>query len=121
MAHNPFELMSPTPHRVVIAGGGVAGIEALLALHALAADRVDLTLVSPTPDFLYRPLAVAEPFALGHPRRTPLAEAAKTAGAAFVRAPVTGVDAANRVVHLGDDQALAYDSLLLATGAASKP
>ena len=30
--------------RVVIAGGGVAGLETLLALRALAADRVDVTL-----------------------------------------------------------------------------
>jgi sulfide:quinone oxidoreductase len=113
--------MNRSPHRVVIAGGGVAGVEALLALHALAPDRIDLTLVSPTPDFVYRPLAVAEPFALGHQRRTPLAEAARAAGARFVHAPVTGVDAANRIVHLNDGEALAYDSLLLATGAASEP
>jgi sulfide:quinone oxidoreductase len=113
--------MTSTAHRVVIAGGGVAGVEALLALHAMAGDRVDLTLVSPTPDFVYRPLAVAEPFALGHPRRTPLVEAARAAGARFVNAPVTGVDAPNRIVHLDDGKAIAYDSLLLATGAASEP
>jgi sulfide:quinone oxidoreductase len=113
--------MTNTPHRVVIAGGGVAGVEGLLALHALAADRVDLTLVSPTPDFVYRPLAVAEPFALGHQRRTPLAEAASVAGARFVHAPVTGVDVAERVVHTGDGEDLHYDSLLLATGAAAEP
>jgi NADH dehydrogenase FAD-containing subunit len=34
---------------------------------------------------------------------------------------VTGVDTANRIVHLDEGQALAYDSLLLATGAASEP
>jgi NADPH-dependent 2,4-dienoyl-CoA reductase/sulfur reductase-like enzyme len=34
--------MSADPHRVVIAGGGVAGLEALLALRALAADRVTM-------------------------------------------------------------------------------
>jgi sulfide:quinone oxidoreductase len=44
--------MTSTPHRFVIAGGGVAGLEALLALHALAGDRVELTLVSPTADFV---------------------------------------------------------------------
>ena len=86
--------MTHAPHRVVVAGGGVAGLEALLALHALAGDKVDLTLVSPTPDFVYRPLAVAEPFALGHQRRTPLTDATRTTGAAFVQAPLTGVDAA---------------------------
>jgi sulfide:quinone oxidoreductase len=113
--------MTTTPHRVVIAGGGVAGLEALLALHALAADRVELTLISPTPDFVYRPLAVAEPFALGHPRRTPLADAARAVGATFVQAPLSSVDVAARIMHLGDGQEIAYDALVVATGAASEP
>jgi NADH dehydrogenase FAD-containing subunit len=37
---------SPAPGNVIIVGGGVAGLEALLALQALAGDRVDLTLVA---------------------------------------------------------------------------
>jgi sulfide:quinone oxidoreductase len=113
--------MTTTPHRVVIAGGGVAGLEALLALRALAGDRVELTLVSPTPDFVYRPLAVAEPFALGHVRRTPLVDATRAAGATFVQASVSSIDVASRTVHLADGQELAYDALILATGAASEP
>jgi sulfide:quinone oxidoreductase len=113
--------MTHSSHRVVVAGGGVAGLEALLALHALAGDRVALTLVSPTPDFVYRPLAVAEPFALGHQRRTPLAEATRATGAAFVQAPLVSVDAAAKTVRLGDGQELAYDALVLATGAAAEP
>jgi sulfide:quinone oxidoreductase len=36
---------------VVIAGGGVAGLEALLGRRALAGDRVRLTLVAPDADF----------------------------------------------------------------------
>jgi hypothetical protein len=51
--------------RVLIAGGGVAGLEALLALRALAGDLVDLELLAPEPAFWYRPLAVAEPFDAG--------------------------------------------------------
>jgi sulfide:quinone oxidoreductase len=111
--------MNRTPFRVVIAGGGVAGLEALLALRALAGDRVELTLVAPTPDFVYRPLAVAEPFARGHRTRTPLAEAARTAAATFVHAPLTRVNVADRSVTLGDGQTLPYDALVLATGASA--
>jgi NADPH-dependent 2,4-dienoyl-CoA reductase/sulfur reductase-like enzyme len=62
-------------NRVVIVGGGVAGIEALLALHDLAGDRAELTLVAPQPDFLNVEVAVPmewheEPMALD-PYRPP--------------------------------------------------
>ena len=39
--------------RVLIAGGGVAGLETLLALRTLAGDRVDITLVTPELRFVY--------------------------------------------------------------------
>ena len=48
--------------RVVIAGGGVAGLEALLALSALAHDLVDVELLCPDDEFVFRPMLVAEPF-----------------------------------------------------------
>jgi sulfide:quinone oxidoreductase len=113
--------MTSTKHHVVIAGGGVAGLEALLALHALGGDHVELTLVSPAPNFVYRPLAVAEPFALGHRRHTPLADATRETAARFVQASIEAVDAAQRVVTLGDGETLSYDALVLATGAAGEP
>ena len=47
------------PLDVIIAGGGVAGLEALLALHELAGPRVNVELLAPEHDFVYRPLAVA--------------------------------------------------------------
>ena len=76
--------MTTQPLRVVVAGGGVAGIEALLTLHALAGDRVDLTLADAQPDFVYRPMKVAEPFARGLARRYPIADMARDAGARLV-------------------------------------
>jgi sulfide:quinone oxidoreductase len=113
--------MPSTPLNVVIAGGGVAGVEALLALRALAGDRVELTLIAPDEYFSYRPLAVAEPFALGRARRTPLCDAARDARATFVHAAVTGVDVAARAVTTSDGRAIAYDALILALGAAAEP
>ena len=50
--------------RAVIAGGGVAGLEALIAIRHLAGDRLELTLVAPEPDFVYRPFAVECGFGL---------------------------------------------------------
>ena len=104
--------------RIVIAGGGVAGLEALLALHALAGDRVELTLVAPDPDFAYRPMAVAEPFALGSAQRVPLSTVADETGAELVagrrrRRSTTPPGE----LRLDDGATRAFDALLLAPGA----
>jgi hypothetical protein len=48
--------------QVLIAGGGVAGLETLLALRTLAGDRVDITLVTPELRFVNRSMAVTRPF-----------------------------------------------------------
>ncbi len=40
----------------------MAGLRALLVLRDVARDRVELTLLSPDEEFMYRPMAVAEPF-----------------------------------------------------------
>jgi sulfide:quinone oxidoreductase len=69
------------PLRVLIAGGGVAGLEATLALGALAEERVSVELIAPEADFTYRPLAVAEPFRVADVRRFPLESLAREAGA----------------------------------------
>ena len=83
---------SSTAHRVLIAGGGVAGLEALLALRDLAGDRVALTLLAPERQFTYRPMAVGVPFARGHMQRHDLADVARATGAEFVRGELAEVD-----------------------------
>jgi sulfide:quinone oxidoreductase len=102
--------------KVLIAGGGVAGLEALLALRAIAGDRVDITLVAPDPEFTYRPLAVAAPFALGRAQRVSLRTLADETGAELVEDAVTAVDDATREVRLRDGGTLGFDALLLAPG-----
>ena len=106
----------PSPH-VLIAGGGVAALEALIALRALAGDRVRITLVAPGPEFVYRPLSVAEPFELGAARRYPLSGIAADFDARLVPATVVAVDAPARQVRCRSGAVLSYDILVLAPGA----
>jgi len=82
--------------RVLIAGGGVAALEAALALRALAEERVSVELLGSEPHFWYRPLSVAEPFALGEARHFELSELAPQAGASFSLGELVGVDTQRR-------------------------
>jgi sulfide:quinone oxidoreductase len=102
---------------IVIAGGGVAGLEALLALGALAKGRARLRLVAPDPAFTYKPLAVAQPFAVGRPLRVPLEHVAADAGAELVTDAVVSVDDAGGAATLASGRRIAFDALLLAPGA----
>jgi sulfide:quinone oxidoreductase len=101
---------------VVVAGGGVAGLEGLLALRAMAGDRVRLSVIAPDPDFTYRPLAVAEPFALGRAHRVALSQFAQEAEAEVIIDAVVGVDDARREVRLRDGGTRGFEALLLAPG-----
>jgi sulfide:quinone oxidoreductase len=102
---------------VVIAGGGVAGLEAVLALRDLAENRVSIELIAPEHDFVYRPLAVAEPFRLADTRSFPLAALVDDAGASLRRDRVAAVDLDGHAVELPDGGRVDYDALLVALGA----
>jgi sulfide:quinone oxidoreductase len=114
-------MTTTTPLRVIVAGGGVAGIEALLEMRALAGDLVDLTLVEARRDFVYRPMKVAEPFARGTATRHPMADIARDAGARLVADTIVAVDDEARVARTAGGAALRFDALLLATGARAEP
>jgi len=108
--------MTTNETRVVIAGGGVAGLEALLALSDLAGDRAALTLVDPEPDFLYKPLLVEEPFDLGPAARHELQPLAAEKGATFIQRGIASVTPQDHRVELDDGSSLDYDFLVVCAG-----
>jgi sulfide:quinone oxidoreductase len=106
-----------TSTRVLIAGGGVAGLETLLALHALAADRVDITLLAPELKFMNRSMATGQPFNQRHGRGLRLPDAAARLGAHWHRGALDRVDRRQHLIFTKDGEQLSYDLLVLAVGA----
>ena len=107
--------------KVVVVGGGVAGLEALLALRDLAGERVELTLVAPEPEFVYRPLTVEEPFSHQPAERRALAPVAEDLGAELVVGSLASVDAAGHQLQLADGSRLDYDRLVVCVGGRPRP
>ena len=108
------------PKRIVIAGGGVAALEAALTLQALAGELVDVELLAPESRFRYRPLSTAEPFGLGEVASFELADLATRAGATFTLDAVNAVDSSARLAFTREGRVLEYDALLLACGTIPK-
>jgi sulfide:quinone oxidoreductase len=102
---------------VLIAGGGVAAVEAMLALRELAGDRVAVELHAPGRDFVYRPLAVGEPFVAGGLVKFDLDELAGRAGAEFHPDSIVRVEPESHRAATSDGHEVDYDHLLIATGA----
>jgi sulfide:quinone oxidoreductase len=114
-------LMNARGLRVVIAGGGVAGLEALLGLRDLAAERVQLQLLSPGEEFVYRPLEVLEPF---YPRamvRIPWSRITADLGVTLVRSALQEVDLDANRVRTTTAGELSFDVLVVAAGGSPRP
>lgn len=109
------------PFKVVIAGGGIAALEAALALRCLAGELVSTTIVAPNPEFVYKPLLVHESFAPAPTTSYSLAEIARRAGAELILDSFKWLDPRGRVVHTQRGAKLAYDAVLLAIGARTHP
>ena len=104
-------------YRVVIAGGGVAGLEAALSLSRHAPGLLEVEVVAPADEFVYRPLLVAEPFGVEARIRFDLERLVSLAGARLRRDAVVEVRAAERMIDLESGAELSYDALLVALGA----
>ena len=111
----------PRRPRVVIAGGGAAAIEAMIAMRELMDGFVGIDMVTPESAFVYRPLLVAEPFGLSERVSFDLGEIAADHAAELHVGPVEVVDPDEKVVKMEGGPVLPYDSLLVATGARTEP
>lgn len=103
--------------RVLIVGGGFAGLHAALSLAHL---DVDVTVVDRRNHHLFQPLlyqvalAVLSPADIAQPIRTILR---RQTNAEVLMDEVVGIDVKQRQVALGSGARIAYDYLALATGA----
>jgi NADH dehydrogenase len=113
-------LTKPLNHsrpRVVIVGGGFAGINAAKGLAKLS---VDVTVVDRRNHYIFQPLlyqvalAVLSPADIAQPIRSILRNQANTQ---VLMDEVIAIDVAARQVSLGSGARLPYDYLVLATGA----
>ena len=107
----------PPPLHVVAAGGGFAAAELLLALRALAEDRVTLELVSPSRTLALRAAATGEPFGASVVEQYDLEALAAEVGAAFRVDRLRAVAAAASTASLASGTTVGFDALVLATGA----
>jgi sulfide:quinone oxidoreductase len=97
--------------KVLIAGGGVAALEAALALRALAAEQVTVELLAPATEFAFRAHSVRSPFD-GEPAPRIAFPPVK-----LHRGSLAAVQPDRHEVRTTDGGTLAYDRLLVAVGA----
>jgi sulfide:quinone oxidoreductase len=105
--------------RVLVAGAGVAAVESILALRALAGSHVALELLAPAPELVQRPASVTVPFGGDAPPRVALDRLAAELGVRLRRDALVAVEPDEHLVRTRGDR-IDYDVLVIATGARSR-
>lgn len=100
----------------MIAGAGIAGVEAALALRDLAGELVEVEMCDPRREFAFRPFAVGEPYGAARIFRYEMEALAARCGASFYADEIVSVEPRQRLAITRDGERLPYDFLLLATG-----
>lgn len=114
--NSPQQLTRP---HVVIVGGGFGGLQ---AAKELGKQPVQVTIIDYHNYHLFQPMlyqvatAGLSPSDIASPIRALLEEQQNTG---ILMAEVTGIDTREQQVLMGDDQAIHYDYLIIATGATS--
>ena len=106
--------------RVLVAGSGVAAIECVLALRALAGERVTIELLAPSAELVHRPSSVATPFGGRQAARVELTRLANELGLRLHRDSLAAVEPETHHVVTKGDESVPYDVLVVATGARSR-
>jgi sulfide:quinone oxidoreductase len=115
-------LGAPAAGRVIVAGGGIASLEAVLALRALAGDRAKVTLLAPGERFTFDPAATTSPFHVGSRAPQPaLAELVASGGAELRRGLLAAVEPRRHVALTAAGEEIPYDRLVVAVGALRLP
>jgi sulfide:quinone oxidoreductase len=108
--------------RVVVLGGGFAGLETAFMLRMALGAAVDVTVVSDQPSFLFKPNTIYIPFGADEDSlRIRLSHPLHHRRIDFCPQRVTSLDPDARRVELDDRTALAYDFAVVGTGAAMRP
>lgn len=107
--------------QVLIAGGGVAALEAAFAVHALAGDRVSTRVLTASDAYVDRPRTIGEPFNHAYAEHYPMASLVAGAGAELVHGMLVEVDTERSSALSSDGRAYSYDALVVATGATMQP
>jgi len=113
--------MSAKP-RVVVLGGGFAGLETAYMLRMKLHDAVDLSIVSDRDTFLFKPNTIYIPFGAGEESLLiPLQRPLHRRDIAFHHGRVAEVDLDRKRVAVDDGTVVPYDFLVIGTGATMRP
>lgn len=112
---------SSTKAKVIVLGGGFAGLESAFLLKNLVKDGAEVTIVSDKKDFFFRPNSIYIPFGLNPDSlMVPIEPACRKKHISFLHSTVNDIDPDNNTLSIGGED-LDYDFAIIATGSGMRP